>query len=90
MKCPKCGYISFDDLSYCKRCGTSLLISKPPNVEETFENIKKILKEIDEIESVDTHLQSLQKAGFWLRLIAYGIDNFLLFVLSVVFFLIRL
>jgi len=31
MKCPKCGFISFDDLIQCKKCGAQLKETKTPD-----------------------------------------------------------
>ena len=34
MKCPACGYLSFDDLEKCRKCGGSLLSLKKERSEE--------------------------------------------------------
>ena len=35
MKCPECGYVSFDDLKSCKRCGSSLETSAQDEREQS-------------------------------------------------------
>jgi uncharacterized RDD family membrane protein YckC len=34
MKCPKCGYLGFDDLERCRNCGYDFSLIPPPNVPE--------------------------------------------------------
>jgi uncharacterized RDD family membrane protein YckC len=38
MKCPECGYVSFDDLKSCKKCGTSFEVHGGGDSGETGEN----------------------------------------------------
>ncbi|HKQ33049.1 MAG TPA: hypothetical protein VJV40_07575, partial [Thermodesulfobacteriota bacterium] len=37
MKCPSCGYNSFDHLEYCKKCGSPLGRETEPQAAETGE-----------------------------------------------------
>ena len=165
MKCPKCGFISFDSLNKCKKCGQSFkLLSdskmiktnniqhkikgndrnvenikvsekpsdyeifesikkdidemvvtenniRPPNIDKTFADIKKELEEIENL-SVDGsspttggsvavsspkeyksetgsafyNASDNRYAGFFIRLLAYSIDNIILAVISVILF----
>jgi uncharacterized RDD family membrane protein YckC len=141
MKCPKCGFVSFDELVQCKKCG--IYFKEPPSVEvgETkdqrhtqqekssesdarlplhwSETIQSIKKDLEEIEGKPIDLKSIQsenlteketaaeesladgikdtvgvpaytelkilsapKGGFFIRLVAYVIDSFILFFLD--------
>lgn len=128
MKCPKCGFISFDNLQECRKCGmridTAALDvkhsdSKKNNLSNnnehfntkkfnsTLENIKRDLDDIekkpdrnaghyDDISPVDITREktdpqrgvtfSKNYAGFFIRLVAYTIDNVVLSVISLLLF----
>jgi len=134
MKCPRCGFVSFDDLIHCKKCGAQLKESKdqepeikyeelempseetysesaalPPHWRATIQTIKKELEAI-EGHAVDkasnTTLSpvteaacaqcspaeynedgskpcgSVEKGGFFLRLVAYLIDCAILYSIT--------
>ncbi|MFH1624271.1 MAG: hypothetical protein ABID54_03840, partial [Pseudomonadota bacterium] len=72
MKCPKCGYVSFDYLDNCKRCGANLLSSKKdlnissvvPKTESTDESVTKLGTDRAETEGmIDTSEPFIQRAA---------------------------
>ena len=46
MKCPRCGFVSFDDLTHCKKCGTQL--------KETNEPVQEVKRSQAELSAVCT------------------------------------
>ena len=43
MKCPTCGYVSFDDLAECKKCGASFGTAGAPEAEEQTSRLQEEL-----------------------------------------------
>ncbi len=46
MKCPRCGFVSFDDLTHCKKCGAQL--------KEANEPVQEVKRSQAELSAVST------------------------------------
>lgn len=128
MKCPKCEFVSFDNLQECRKCGMRITTttfdvtpsdSKGKNFSSnsvhfnekdfnrTLEEIKRDLDDIEKKTGKDTSRYddispanttrihtapkiqtkpSQNYAGFFIRLVAYTIDNVVLSVISCLLF----
>lgn len=119
MRCPTCGFVSYDDQRICARCGDDLgaapknpdkpipphaeyhfveadsSLNPQPDLADTMEKIRESLEEIEGIESgstssreiestviVQPEVRSLEKGGFWIRLLAFAIDNVIIYLVS--------
>ncbi|MFH0926740.1 MAG: RDD family protein [bacterium] len=114
MRCPKCGYITFDTYDSCKKCGKSLTSHKddkiiypitPSDIKINKVSSLPLNEDIEEIEDSKEALNSNQsyfkeeldeeitediinkkKAGFFIRGLAMGIDQGILFIVSMILF----
>jgi uncharacterized RDD family membrane protein YckC len=65
MKCPKCGFVSFDDLNECKKCRTSLNPISGGNLKQTIEEKKavkdKMYKNFFRPPDIDDTIEAIKK-----------------------------
>lgn len=96
MKCPKCGYITFDNLERCKRCGeewdlrpehslvsaaaTRSTLSLELSLDEEFERLYQHLKSEEEKAS------RVRWGGFLRRSAAFFVDVWVLAIFSLLLF----
>lgn len=89
MICPQCGKHYAENESLCRLCAVPLQgprsfaapVSgpgpfRPPGIDQTFENIRQDINTIDQ--------PPVKPAGFFIRLLAFVIDNLLLTLLTLV------
>ena len=89
MICPQCGKHYAEDEGNCRLCGVPLqsprppvtpkaepVPFRPPNIDQTLASIRQDISDIDQ--------QPVRPAGFFIRVLAYSIDNLLLALLTLV------
>lgn len=96
MRCPKCGYITFDHLKQCKRCGTEWEAGRSPSPVSTEEKQSVPAVELFLDDEFDQLYQRLKReeqrtdqarwGGFFRRAAALIVDIWILAVLSLMLF----
>jgi uncharacterized RDD family membrane protein YckC len=87
MMCPQCGKRYVESEAMCRLCGVPLrsprtvadpapeaISARPPGIDRTLAEIRRDINAIDQ--------RPLRPAGFFIRFLAYSIDNLLLGLLS--------
>ncbi len=97
MRCPACGFVSFDSLPACKRCGTefprvgmttAVPLSRPADLRPALDNEGAVASQ-ESIPApgaerpVDARPAEPERpGGFWLRAVAFLVDAFVVTLFS--------
>lgn len=72
MKCPNCGQEQPDDVQVCSNCGTKMWVDVVSTPVPTEGEVKTV------IQPTVTTVSHVEYAGFWLRFLAFFIDDAIL------------
>lgn len=90
MRCPSCGFVSFDHLTTCKSCGKPIpgATGGPRTPTPTPRPRPAPSAALEPIASLST--EDLRPAGFWIRFVAAFIDGLVLMAIMSLFIIFKI